>query len=853
MKGVKKAFFVVAVALLAGIFTMSQGSYALVDDLRQKRGPESEETRNWAEGFLAAAGPTFAHDKIFRDKAQAAFQEGRAVNIFGHLSEDLGAAAKRYAMLNAKKGLSSDDVGKELEAVREFIKTALNDNFIVRTSGRILASTPTKEGQALYDAFKKASELPVGEGVALSREILLNNTRFIAFLSGNQVPDPYLYNVGSLASEEYRAIVAHAGTYAYNGSEGIVGGPRTVYLTLARLNAYRNMGKLGLDAFRELMSHELTDFVAGHRNENLPALAKANATIDKFYRSKVLNVTQSDRLGATRLDTDKISLEKYSTPDDLGMRTVFAIKGSSKVHPNVPKGSRKLNLMVTKADVGSIGGHGSVPAEMLEAVAEVWAQAAAEGKIIDFFITRTGDDISVTVTHINGKDNPMMHKLAWDGFLNGAVIAKDMGLYGAGQDLLADSFSGNIKGAGPGITELEFMERPSEPIIVFAADKCGPGVFNTAVKWVYTDPNSAYVALKPDKANEVEFGVIDFEHGGKLGREATLVPKKMTGMQFSQAISLIAGEQTRYSFTNLTSRGEDIAGVTATRLHNIAGEYVGKDDPVLVVRTQKDLPAEGAFTAPFFKLYPTVGWMMGSQIGYLLPVSLPEAKIGVYDGPPLLTAIGFNINEGRLVGFMDLWAANPAVRAVQDMVGAETSKILSDPDYWVQGRGRAPAVELAYQPGLTKTQAAIPWVENAPLEATVEVVPTTLVKKASREALGESKLQARVLLFLGEEVLRNIHDFGAVLGSLSENQIAVILTETKDEKDVIASSLGQRFTNFQVLTKEEAGLTGFDLNKALVTDGYGYRIEDLGNISFLPLTSTVTTAYDQLKQLEDKV
>ena len=35
-------------------------------------------------------------------------------------------------------------------------------------------------------------------------------------------------------------------------------------------------------------------------------------------------------------------------------------------------------------------------------------------------------------------------------------------LYGAGQDLLKDSFSGNVKGMGPGVAELEFEERPNE-------------------------------------------------------------------------------------------------------------------------------------------------------------------------------------------------------------------------------------------------------------------------------------------------------------------------------------------------------------------------------------------------------
>jgi fructose 1,6-bisphosphate aldolase/phosphatase len=44
--------------------------------------------------------------------------------------------------------------------------------------------------------------------------------------------------------------------------------------------------------------------------------------------------------------------------------------------------------------------------------------------------------------------------------------------------LLSDAFSGNVRGAGPGVAETEIFERPSEPFIVFAADKTSPGAWN---------------------------------------------------------------------------------------------------------------------------------------------------------------------------------------------------------------------------------------------------------------------------------------------------------------------------------------------------------------------------------------
>lgn len=66
--------------------------------------------------------------------------------------------------------------------------------------------------------------------------------------------------------------------------------------------------------------------------------------------------------------------------------------------------------------------------------------------------------------------------------------AKRLHLYGARQDLLQDAFSGNIRGAGPGVAEMEIEERPSEPFVVFAADKTQPGAWNLPLYKIFCDP-----------------------------------------------------------------------------------------------------------------------------------------------------------------------------------------------------------------------------------------------------------------------------------------------------------------------------------------------------------------------------
>ena len=64
---------------------------------------------------------------------------------------------------------------------------------------------------------------------------------------------------------------------------------------------------------------------------------------------------------------------------------------------------------------------------------------------------------------------PAVHRFAWDTFLAATDEAKAAGLYGAGQDLLVDAPSANIRGAGPAVAEIQIdrdpagKERPAEP------------------------------------------------------------------------------------------------------------------------------------------------------------------------------------------------------------------------------------------------------------------------------------------------------------------------------------------------------------------------------------------------------
>ena len=110
-----------------------------------------------------------------------------------------------------------------------------------------------------------------------------------------------------------------------------------------------------------------------------------------------------------------------------------------------------LTLTAIKADVGSIGGHTLPSAEMLELCRTLMGKAQLEqGLIVDWRVTHIGDDICLFMTHREGSDNPAINDLAWNTLFAAAGVAKKQGLYGAGQDLLEDAPSGNVRGAGPG-------------------------------------------------------------------------------------------------------------------------------------------------------------------------------------------------------------------------------------------------------------------------------------------------------------------------------------------------------------------------------------------------------------------
>lgn len=310
---------------------------------------------------------------------------------------------------------------------------------------------------------------------------------------------------------------------------------------------------------------------------------------------------------------------------------------------------KSTTVSVIKADIGSLAGHHVVHPDTLAAATKVLAEAKIKGLIEDFYVTNAGDDLELIMTHRKGVDSPEVHGLAWDAFREAAKVSKELGLYAAGQDLLSDAFSGNVRGLGPGVAEMEFVERPSEPIVVFVADKTEPGAFNLPMFKIFADPfNTAGLVVDPKLHDGFKFEVFDVFEGRSV---ELLLPEEMYDLL------AIIGTTGRYIVRRVYRKkdNEIAATVSVERLSLIAGRYVGKDDPVAVVRAQSGFPAVGEILEPFATPHLVAGWMRGSHYGPLMPVPLRYSKCTRFDGPPRIIALGFQVKNARLVGPADLF------------------------------------------------------------------------------------------------------------------------------------------------------------------------------------------------------
>ncbi len=315
-----------------------------------------------------------------------------------------------------------------------------------------------------------------------------------------------------------------------------------------------------------------------------------------------------------------------------------------------------ITVSAIKADVGSVGGHTRPSTKMMVVARDRLAEAIENDTITDFNVTYTGDDICLLMVHRRGDGEPKIHNLAWAIFEEATEVAKSQALYGAGQDLLKDAPSGNVRGAGPGVAEISFdphaSERPAEPIMVFTADKCGPGAFNFPLWAVFTSPMYCAGLMLPQMKTGFRFTVIDMEHAGADRVIELDTPERQLDL------AVLLRDENRFGVQAIYSRRfphQQVVSVSTDRLHTIAGKYTGKDDPVAIIRSQGIFPAPEEIVSPYVTAHLVAGDARGSHHMPLMPVAINTPVTGPYCLPLVACMVYSVTKDGRLSESVDVF------------------------------------------------------------------------------------------------------------------------------------------------------------------------------------------------------
>lgn len=317
----------------------------------------------------------------------------------------------------------------------------------------------------------------------------------------------------------------------------------------------------------------------------------------------------------------------------------------------MPEKDQKQTLCVVTADVGGFIGHVSSHPEILDTAKERLFNAREKGVITDFHVLRCGDDIGLVLIHEDGPGSAGVCGLLWNTLNACVAAARDLKLHKPSEDFPGPPAKAD--GAkGPTITEMEFAERQSEPVVIFMANKASSGAWNLPLYKIFADPfNTAGLIMNPRMAEGFSFRVLDV----KEGTELTLSTPADT-----YTLLALIGITSRYVITSVhAGHGrEQTAAVAAKRLAAPDSAQDGpasRDNPALIIRCQADFPAVGEALEPFSLPHLVRGWMRAAHNGPLMPVPFYEANPSRFDGPARLIGAGFQLSNGRLVGPHDMF------------------------------------------------------------------------------------------------------------------------------------------------------------------------------------------------------
>lgn len=437
--------------------------------------------------------------------------------------------------------------------------------------------------------------------------------------------------------------------------------------------------------------------------------------------------------------------QTYLTPDsehEASLPNIYSIPESGNIWSHEKK-LTQFYVKATKADIGGVGGHVTVSrktkAVVLDHVLRHNRWKVNKPIFRSVIATHTGDDICITgvIDQEVYEHEEVVDELMWDAFNKGAEVAKEEGLYGPGQDLKADAFSGNIRGLGPATVVLPMPFDPntveknsSQTVLLATADKTDPGAYNYLTTGAYLDPmfntgllisesamNRGYIFEIYDldtKAQAFELGVPQNNPAAldkmmeKLGKSERVI--ELSGPEEFYDIAALTMNSLRYVVAKVYTKTEDGkkgplgAVVSAERLHNIKTNkgftYGGKDDPLMLSLCQGDWPAPGEIVSPLAKTPLVPGDCRGSHYLYVYPMPINEQTS--YWSGPIMSIITLSINRvsGIIGAISDQLARGTPWDEYRAQAATKMEELRSSQGY--RQPGTLPTDEMEYQPGFKK-------------------------------------------------------------------------------------------------------------------------------------------------------
>lgn len=365
-----------------------------------------------------------------------------------------------------------------------------------------------------------------------------------------------------------------------------------------------------------------------------------------------------------------------------------------------------------KADAGGKVGH-TTPPTLFEPVARASLSEAQEaGLIRSFRVFGVGDDVHLLMAHSQGVDANPIHLLAFQTFWRLVWVTELLGYkpYGLAQDLkigpatrgarvddlaqpsarfiellathlpepekghldmirqaqvawhsgrgsvdIKKPFAGNVTGQGPGFAELPLYH--TARVGVLAADKAGPAAFNVPV-YRAVERAMAQAPFRARYGDSLACEIYDVHEHRRIFLDARA---------HRDEIATLLGATNRFNVKRLwslprvvsqyeavKSAVQDILLAASTEKLALitGGEYVGKDDPVLLGVEELVTPMFAYMQTGF---YMTQGDERGSHYMMLLPKPLTEA-VATVRSRGLQIGLLVTLNAGGIIETHDVFA-----------------------------------------------------------------------------------------------------------------------------------------------------------------------------------------------------